>query len=70
MVEFFPLLCQITNLRAIEVGQIVEVRENELSCCQGKVHQVDVGQGTVWVGTDAKPRIFNAENFTFWRYII
>jgi hypothetical protein len=71
MVEFFPLLSQVTNLRAVGVGQAIEVRADEKFYSHGTIARVDEQHGIVWVRTKYEScQIFNDRDFTFWRYII
>jgi hypothetical protein len=69
--EFFPILSEVKNLRAVRPGQEIEVRFNGAPYCRGKIEQMDADLGVIWVrDTFNERRLLNASDFSFWRYVL
>jgi hypothetical protein len=71
MSEFFPVLSEVKDLRAVRAGVEIEVRFNGAAYCTGRIEQMDADLGVVWVRDKFnEPKLFNASDFTFWRYVL
>lgn len=71
MSEFFPVLSEVKDLRAVRPGLEIEVRFNGAPYCTGRIEQMDADLGVIWVRKKFNERkLLNTSDFTFWRYVL
>jgi hypothetical protein len=70
MTESFPILSEVGDLRSLRRGQEIEVRHNKSVYAQGRIEQIDVDLGVIWMRDFFNERkMINTSDFSVWRYI-
>ena len=71
MSEFFPLLCEVKDFRAVRPGQEIEARIGAAIYCKGRIEQMDAELGVLWIRDKYNERkLLNTADFSLWRYVL
>lgn len=71
MVEFFPIQSEVTNLKLVRPGDLIEARQGGRVFCSERIDLVDAERGIIWVRSrSGNLEPLSTRHFTFWRYVL